>query len=428
MSWSQTIAQHAHPAVPAVSVATLVDGVADTGTGGCSPDTLFQAASISKTVAATAALILVDKGVLDLDTGVNDRLDGWRIPDGPDWANRITLRQLLCHGGGLGPSGYPGYPQGTPLPGLDDILDGRAPANAPGVRSIGLPGLAPLYSGGGYTVVQRLIEDNQSRSYADFVREFIFEPVGMVHARYTDPDPATVAPGHARGGPVPGGWRVYPELAAAGLWCTPTDLVKFAAALQNAFAGGPDALLSPVIAQAMMVEHLTGWGLGVELAGPEDGRWFFHTGSNEGYRTQLSATVATGPAVAVMTNGERGGEVVDPLIADLRKRLAWPDPQAQAPKGGVVQPSPVDAETGAALYAGTYVTSGGQELVLTGEGRRFLLRVPGQRAIPVIPLSETEAVSPALPVTLTFSLNDQGLPTKLTLHQGGADIEASKAP
>ncbi|WP_051365968.1 serine hydrolase domain-containing protein [Hamadaea tsunoensis] len=427
MTLSPTIAQHLHPDVPAVSAATLVNGVADTGTAGCTPDTLFQAASISKPVAALAALILVDNDVLELDTGVNDQLGSWRIPDDPDWANRITLRQLLCHGGGLGPDSYPGYPQGTVLPSLDDVLAGRAPANAPGVRSLGLPGLAPLYSGGGYSVIQRLIEDNQTRSYAEFVNERIFLPLGMVNATFTAPDPAEAALGHARGNPLPGGWRLHPELAAAGLWCTPTDLVLFAAALQNAFTAGPQAILDPILAQAMMVEHLPGWGLGVELAGPANGRWFHHGGSNEGYRAHLSATVGTGPAVAVMTNGEDGGEVIDPLTAALRTGLAWPDPAALVPTGNVEDLPPVDPEQVAALYSGTYVTLDGYELILSGVGRRFTLRAQGQRPIPIIPLSKTRAISPALPISLTFTLDPAGVPTGLTLHQFDVAVIAVKS-
>src|SRR5690606_9979634 len=124
------------------------------------PGTLFQAASISKPVAATGALALVDQGALDLDTPVNAKLRSWRIPDSATaQGESITLRHLLTHTAGLTVHGFPGYPAGTPLPTVAQVLDGAPPANTAAVRIDQQPGSTWRYSGGGFTVAQLLMAD-----------------------------------------------------------------------------------------------------------------------------------------------------------------------------------------------------------------------------------------------------------------------------
>jgi CubicO group peptidase (beta-lactamase class C family) len=203
--------------------------------------TLFQAASISKPVAALAALRLVADGRLDLDADVNRFLTSWQLP-GDAGDERVTVRHLLCHGGGLSVDGFPGYRQDQSLPSLTDMLDGLPPSNTPAVRRDGPPGRAWRYSGGGYQILQQLVEDVTGRVFTDLAAELVLRPAGMTTATYAQPDSADAAAPCVEGRSV--SWRIYPEHAAAGLWCTPTDLLRLAQAIQAALAGEQGAILT----------------------------------------------------------------------------------------------------------------------------------------------------------------------------------------
>jgi CubicO group peptidase (beta-lactamase class C family) len=299
--------------VPAVSVAYAQDEEIVTAGWGAEPETLFQAASISKPVTALLALRLVADGELSLDADLSSELD-----------TGITLRLLLCHGAALSVFGFPGYGRGEPLPSLQEILDGSPPANNEPVRSVRAPGLESSYSGGGYMVIQQLIEDVTGEPFASLAAERIFGPLHMESATFEQPLPREleplVAPGFSEGREVDGGWRIYPELAAAGLWCTPTDLVRFAGGIQDAFEGGRGAIIPQPLAVEMLTERFPGWGLGVGLSGSPDDPQFGHTGGNAGYRCELVASARPGLAVAVMSNADEGGVLVPQLVHRLAGR------------------------------------------------------------------------------------------------------------
>ena len=197
--------------------------------GDASTRTLYQAASMSKLVAAVGALRLVQQGSLDLDRDVNEALVSWHLPMSSLTNGRwVTLRGLLSMTGGIGVPGYLGYDPGAPLPNLLQILDGMPPANSPPVRVDRVPDQAYAYSGGGYEIIQALIEDSTRRPFAEAMQDLLFRPFGMSDSTFVQPPPhgllGRIATGHlANGSELPGGWRVIPELAAGGLWSTPMD-------------------------------------------------------------------------------------------------------------------------------------------------------------------------------------------------------------
>jgi len=314
--------------VPAVSLAYAEDEEIVTAGWGADPDTLFQAASISKPVSALLALCLVADGTLTLDDDSETAMRSWSLPpletsDGAG-SRAITLRQLLCHGAGLGVHGFPGYGRDEQVPTLLDILDGRPPANSAPIRRERAPGLAAVYSGGGYTVLQQLIEDVSGRPFGDLAAERIFSPLRMESATFEQPiSPERVAPAFSAGRQIEGGWHVYPELAAAGLWCTPTDLVRFAMGVQSAFDDERGALIPQWLAAELMTPHFPGWGLGVALYGTLEDPYFGHTGGNAGYRCELFASAHRGPAAVVMTNSDEGGELVPAVLNHLAPHLGW---------------------------------------------------------------------------------------------------------
>lgn len=309
-------------AVPAVSVAVAVDGDEVTAAFGAEPGTLFQAASISKPVAALTALRLVAAGSLCLDADVNDYLTSWRLP-GRNGDLPVTVRHLLCHAGALTVHGVPGYGRGQPLPSLDQILDGLPPANTPAVRRAGVPGRAFRYSGGGYVLLQQLLEDATGRPFAELAADQVLLPAQMTAATYAQPDPPAAAAAHLDGRAVD--WRVYPEHAAAGLWCTPADLLRFAQAVQAAVAGEPGALLPRQLALDMVTPQPGGWGLGLMLSGQDTRRRFGHSGDNYGYQCVLTGTVLGNNAVAVMTSSDPSLPAIWSLLAAVREATSWSD-------------------------------------------------------------------------------------------------------
>ena len=223
-------------------------------------DTLFQAGSISKPVSALGMLALVEKERLSLDADVNGVLKTWKVPENDlTKTERVTLRRLLSHSAGLTVHGFPGYAVGTTVPTLVQVLDGNKPANTAAIRVDLLPGSKWRYSGGGYTVAQQLVIDVAGQSFPAFMHATVLKPLGMTASTFEQPLPAEkaalTATGHLPTGarPVPGRWHIYPEMAAAGLWTTPSDLARFAIAVQDAVA----ARATPVISTKLTREMLT---------------------------------------------------------------------------------------------------------------------------------------------------------------------------
>lgn len=386
--------------------------------------TLFQAGSISKPVAALGALRLVDEGTLGLDTDVNDYLTSWKLPSIDDWQPRITIRQLLTHGAGLTVHGFPGYPYGSAVPTLIDVLDGTGDANSRPVRVENLPGLNHRYSGGGYTILQQLMMDVTGVSFPKLLEDLVLGPAGMDHASYEQPLPEEQIPNatmaHLDGKTLDCGFHVYPEMAAAGLWCTPTDLARFAICIQRAIAGAPGALVSHELALEMVTPHFPGMGLGVTLQGEDPNLRFGHGGANQGFLADMSGYINHGSAYAAMTNSFAGG----PLLSLARNRVGelhkWP--------GYVPAPVPESGSTPRELvrpYLGGYESDDGGRVDLQLEDGVPYLTVPGQSPIHLDFLSFEVSLVRGLPVEVHFDL-DNGRPTALTVRQHGRAIRFSK--
>ena len=323
---------------PGVSVAVINDGRIEwargygvTEAGGntpVTPRTRFQAASISKPIAALAAMRLVEKGRLALDQPVNARLVSWKVPDNSFTVEQaVTLRRLLSHTAGLTVSGFPGYAAGTTVPTLTQVLDGVKPANTEAIRVNVLPGSIWRYAGGGYTVAQQLMMDVTGKTFPVLMSELVLGPIAMTDSTYEQPLPAALqreaASGHRSSGQVlPGRYHTYPEMAAAGLWTTPTDLAKFALELQRALTGS-----SPVITAAGAREMVTvqkdGYGLGLSMSGSGPAERFGHGGSNAGFKCQMTAFMSGGKGVVIMTNGDQGGRLASEIVRAVAREYGW---------------------------------------------------------------------------------------------------------
>jgi CubicO group peptidase (beta-lactamase class C family) len=353
----------------------------------------FQACSISKHVAAFAALRLVGDGVLDLDADVHDYLSSWRLP-AEGWFARVTLRQLLAHTAGLSYNWFRGYGVDEPVPSLVQILRGEAPANTPPVRVSLLPGSRFRYSGSHFAVLQQLIVDVTGARFDELMRTLVLEPVGMADSSFDQQfpyqRPHPVASGHHVGGaPVPGGWRTIPEMAGAGLWSTPTDLVRFELELARA-VGGRSELLGQELAQEMVTPQLPDapYGLGTEVHDTAGQRRFGHTGGSAGYVCFAFVWPDAGAAVAVMVNSGDAQEPLLSLLAAARRRYAT-DPAAPPP------PPPDDV-------AGRYLLRDDYPVDITTTAGQLTLTVPGQPPARLLPLSTGHYRHPEIDLEVWF--------------------------
>jgi CubicO group peptidase (beta-lactamase class C family) len=375
--------------VPAVSIAfvdhgkiawTRAYGMADVAEGRkATPQTLFQAGSISKPVAATGMLSLVQEGRLKLDVPVNDQPKSWKLPDNDfTKAQPVTLRNLLTHTGSLTVHGFPGYEPGKPVPTIQQVLDGDPPANTDPVRVDGPVGKEWRYSGGGITIAQLMATEADGRAFPALMQARVLTPFAMTSSTYEQPLPAALRPRAAagyrsKGDMVPGRDNTYPEMAAAGLWTTPSDIARWTIGIADAEAGRANPVLSQATAKAMLTPGLGDWGLGVEVKGQGRDRVFSHGGANEGFRNEMFAWPARGQAVVIMTNSDSGEDVMAPLLTAIAQAYGLPGFERKTIKPAPVKPGELKAYVGAYALGGVSVTiresaiGGSLELVAPGD-------------------------------------------------------------
>jgi CubicO group peptidase (beta-lactamase class C family) len=305
-------------------------GIADRSTGRIADtETLFQAASISKPVTATAVHRMVESGALDLDAPVNTYLESWKLPENElTRTTPVTLRMLLSHTGGTTVSGFPGYEPGDAVPTLQQVLDGSGPANTAAIRVDIPPGETVRYSGGGTTIVQQMLIDTVGKPFPELMQEMVLGPAGMARSAFDQPLSADRAQNAAKAHQGRDGSdsnsHTYPELAAAGLWTTPSDLARFAIAIQRSVRGDVGALISRDTAQRMLTPVQGDAALGLFRLNRRGEAYFGHNGGNYGFRCRLLFHPDGGYGAAVMTNGSSGGELVDEVYNAVARVYGWP--------------------------------------------------------------------------------------------------------
>ena len=259
------------------------------------PATLFQAASLSKPLFAYAVLCLVDQGILDLDCPLTEYQSPPFISTDP-FLPQITARMVLCH-----LTGWPNWREkGQPL-----------------IRST-LPGTAFSYSGESFGYLQKVIEHLTHQPLAQFLRQRVLLPLGMTHSTYewttAESNPSS---GHNLEG-KPSALFILPEPhAAASLQTTPYEYARFLCAMLNAET--LPHVLSPHRLQEMLhpqveLEPAIFWGLGWGLQDTHDGRAFWHSGDNPGFKNLALAYPEMRIGLVIMTNGDGGTELWEPLL------------------------------------------------------------------------------------------------------------------
>jgi len=418
--------------IPGVSVAMIQDGrvstrvygETDASGGAITPDTLFQAASVSKVATAVGALLLVQEGRLSLDEDVNAYLKDWNVPENEfTQAEKVTVRRILSHTAGFTVHGFAGYARDALLPTLADILDGTSPANSSPIRVAGIPGSKWQYSGGGYTVLQKVMIDVTGEPFPSLMGELLLSPLQMKHSTFEQPLPAplraSAAAGHLIGFTLPGQWHVYPEMAAAGLWTTPSDLALLVIALQQAKAGRKDGAISPTIARWMMSPVLNRDGLGLFMQGL-DNEIFGHNGRNLGFDSLIRASATSG--VVIMINANENTGAIDRIC-----RMAWNQAElAPAWPAPIRKLDPtVDPKT-YPDYVGRYDCGDGATVdITTAEGRLFTQR-PGQNKFELFPSGPDAFFLKVIESGIVFERDKTGAVVDLVHTQNGDVVRAPK--
>jgi CubicO group peptidase (beta-lactamase class C family)/predicted transcriptional regulator YdeE len=290
--------------------------------------TLFQAGSISKPVAATGALSLVEQGKLSLDENVNNKLTTWKVPENEfTQTEKVTLRRLMSHTAGLTVHGFPGYGVDAPVPSIVQVLNGEKPANTDPIRVDIVPGTKSRYSGGGVTIEQLMMMDVTGKKFPDLMRALVLDKIGMTDSSYEQPLPParaamTAGGAYGDGKPVHGKWHIYPEMAAAGLWTTPTDLAKFAIEVALSKQGKANHILSQKMTQEMLTPVKDDVGLGLFMEKDNPGQ-FGHNGADEGFQALLTMNAETGNGVALMADSDNGISVMSYVLRRVAKEYAW---------------------------------------------------------------------------------------------------------
>lgn len=390
------------------------------------PETIFQVGSISKPVAALAALRLVQDGKLNLDENVNAKLRKWKVPENQfTKEQKVTLRRILSHSAGLTVHGFAGYAAGEPVPTMVQILNGEKPANSDPIRVDVVPGTIWRYSGGGYVVMQLLMTEQTGETFPVFLHNAVLGPAGMTHSTYEQPLPAALRasaamPYRGTGAPVKGGPHTYPEMAPAGLWTTPSDLDTLAIELEKEYDGTSQKILSQAMLRQMLTRQKDDWGLGFELGKDEHALRFGHDGANEGYRNDWENYMGLRQGVAIMTNSDNGGEVADEYLRAVAKEYGWP---AFRPTERTL------AKVDAAIYSryvGTYeIREAGKLNVTEKDGKLYIQAAAlGPKAMELLPESDTNFF--VLMQDLTFSFEKSEKPSATMAIQAGTEKFVAK--
>ena len=282
-------------------------------------DTVFQTASLSKWVTAWGVMALVEQRKLDLDAPINGYLTRWKLPASKFDNDKVTARRLLSHTAGLTDGlGYAGFKPGDPVQSIEESLSHPADASpgASGIVQVGYdPGTEWRYSGGGYAILQLLIEELSGEPFADYMQRVVFGPLGMDHSSYFwDPDNGSLrlATFYDRDSQAAIHYR-FSAVAAASLYTSVADMTKFIQAQLPGRSGEPvgRGVLAPQTIEEMWRPHASKfgsdiWGLGAMLYASNNAGGFIvgHDGNNEpAINTAARFNPATGDGIVVLETG-----------------------------------------------------------------------------------------------------------------------------
>lgn len=394
---------------------------------GTDEETLFQLASLSKTVAAAGIVALAFEKGVTLDEDISGSLTGLDLerlnPDGLP----ITLRKLLSHTNGTTVSGFPGYLMSDPVPSTSEVIEGTGGTNTDPVVVKPNPTGERRYSGGGFTVAQHWAEVVSGEAFPAVMRRLVLDPVGMKRSTFASGTAETferdnVARGFQFSGEmVPGGWRIHPEQAAASLWSTPREYLRFVRALMKAMDGDGSAGIAPAVAAEMTKPIASEYGLGIGVAEIEGAIRLNHSGSNRGYKSNFMAYPATGDAVISVANSDRGFALVGDIGRTANVVYGWPT--GALLKRTRMAASQQDAEA----FTGDYREDGKDQTAFTLKADLPILvgSAPSGFRFTLVKTGEATFIDPQDGQEGTFVTNDDG---EIRVTFGGTTYVKIAAP
>ena len=283
-------------------------------------DTVFQVASLSKWITAWGVMALVEQGRLDLDAPVSRYLTRWALPETGFDNDGVTVRRLLSHTAGLTDGlGYAGFAPGSQAQTLEASLTQAADASpgASGRVQVGHPpGQRFKYSGGGYTLLQLLIEEVSGGTFEAYMQRAVFEPLGMNHSTFVWDETRgfKLAPSFDVDS-TPTRYKRFTSLAATSLYTTVGDMTTFLQAHLRGARGEPvgRGVLTAHALKQMQEPHASQfgqeiWGLGTMLYAPNGAGAFVvgHDGNNDpAINTAARLNPATGDGIVILETGNR---------------------------------------------------------------------------------------------------------------------------
>lgn len=368
-------------------------------------DTRLQAASLSKTIASVGLITLAEDLGVGLDDDLSNTLKGLGITTlNPDNLP-ITLKGLLSHTNGATVSGFQGYAVGSDLPNSIQIVSGIAPANSKPVIIMTNPQGERRYSGGGYQIAQLWAETVTGESFESLMQRLVMKPTGMTNSSFSLVEPDEVkAANYAQafdgnGSVIGGGWYLHPEQAAAGLWTTPTDYMKFVLHLMGAAQGRDDSVLRTSVAKEVLapVINETGMGLGIQTRQGEIR--LMKSGLNQGFICTFMAFPERGDVIVTMTNAKSGFPMVGDVNRSASQAYGWPSlPLIVHDRLSVDQ-----AEL--SQLVGDYSVEGDLNIAfsLTHDGRTLIGTTPSGYRFDLVKIGEKQFIDPADAEIATFS-------------------------
>lgn len=393
-------------------------------------NTLYQVASISKSINALGILKLVEKGKLSLSKDIRGYLKTWSFPDNELSKNKkITLKNLLSHTAGLSVHGFIGYSHKDSLPTINQILNGERPANNESIKPIYPINEHFEYSGGGYAITRKILDDNISINYDSLMTSIVLKPLKMENSTFSQSLSSNLK-NYAFGcdkdmHTIDGKYYAYPEQAAGGLWSTATDIAKFVLSVQKNLNGSQNSFLSKNLTLEILTPILNNYALGFGITEKGGEKYFWHEGESYGYNSMYYGSFTTGKGVVILTNAypNNGQPFIQELLNSISNAYNWKNFYAPIKKKLVKVPDSLLNK-----YVGDYYSeSPNMKISISKKGNQ--LELTARRPEKMFPTTNDSfflASAPNDKCVFSSSKKDSNFDTFEVIQNGKAIIRATK--
>jgi hypothetical protein len=273
-------------------------------------------------------------------------------------------------------------------------------------------------------LAQQVLNDVTGVPLPTLLQNLVLGPLGMSRSTFEQPLPAARAsevalPHNGEGKLVEGGPHVYPEMAPAGLWTTPSDLARYALGIRAALEGKSKKVITAATARSMLTPVMAGQGIGPQVGGSTARKYFSHGGANEGYRCLLVA-YEDGEGAIVMTNADSGDGLMGELMRTIAHVYQWPDFAPATRTLASIKPELQDR------YVGAYELNDGSIYVVRKRGDQLVGQNIGRTPLLLFPSSDREFFARDIDVVVNFIVDDKGTATGLQHRLYGQEREGKR--